>query len=321
VQDVQTAIQTKGDLVQGGDSGTAEKLAATALGAILYIASTVKAAWLSGNTTSTKKFLTQTGDGSASAAPAWNTLVSSDIPDLGVTTAKIDASAVTTAKIADTNVTTAKLADSSVTTAKIADANVTTAKLADASVTTAKGGTGQNFSSTAQGNTLYFSGTGVVAALAPGTSGQFLKTQGAGANPIWADSSGASAATQAEQETASSTTVFTSPGRQQYHPSAAKVWAYWNMSGTPALKASYNVASITDHGVADQSLNFTVSFSSANYAVVSIGSRSSELAGNNAKTLVPRGGGHAAGSIRLISCDGGSGVDNEQAYAVCYGDQ
>jgi len=209
VQDVQTAIQTKGDLVQGGDSGTAEKLAATALGAILYIASTVKAAWLSGNTTSTKKFLTQTGDGSASAAPAWNTLASSDIPDLGVTTAKIDASAVTTAKIADTNVTTAKLADSSVTTAKIADtnvttakladssvttakiadANVTTAKLADSSVTTAKGGTGQNLSSTAQGSTLYFSGTGTVAALAPGTSGQFLKTQGAGANPVWADGS------------------------------------------------------------------------------------------------------------------------------------
>jgi hypothetical protein len=48
------------------------------------------------------------------------------------------------------------------------------------------GGTGGNFSATAQGNTWYFSAAGTVSALAPGTSGQFLKTQGAGANPIWA---------------------------------------------------------------------------------------------------------------------------------------
>jgi len=73
------------------------------------------------------------------------------------------------------------------TTDVIADSSVTTAKLADSSATPAKGGTGQNFSTTAQGSTLYFSGTGTVAALAPGTSGQFLKTQGAGANPTWAN--------------------------------------------------------------------------------------------------------------------------------------
>jgi len=70
---------------------------------------------------------------------------------------------------------------------QIADSSVTTAKLADSSATPAKGGTGQNFSTTAQGSTLYFSGTGTVAALAPGTSGQFLKTQGTGANPTWTD--------------------------------------------------------------------------------------------------------------------------------------
>ena len=49
------------------------------------------------------------------------------------------------------------------------------------------GGTGSDFSGTAQGNTLYFSGAGALSALAPGTSGQFLQTRGAGANPIWAD--------------------------------------------------------------------------------------------------------------------------------------
>ena len=43
---------------------------------------------------------------------------------------------------------------------------------------------------TAQGDILYRDGSGL-AKLGAGTSGQFLKTQGTGANPTWADSSGA----------------------------------------------------------------------------------------------------------------------------------
>lgn len=54
-------------------------------------------------------------------------------------------------------------------------------------VATGYGGTGQDFSATAQGNIIYFSAAGTVAALGPGTSGQFLKTQGASANPVWAN--------------------------------------------------------------------------------------------------------------------------------------
>lgn len=45
----------------------------------------------------------------------------------------------------------------------------------------------------AQGDVLYRDAS-AWAALTPGTSGQFLKTQGAGANPIWATPSGGSAA-------------------------------------------------------------------------------------------------------------------------------
>ncbi|MBF0270311.1 MAG: hypothetical protein HQL44_17155 [Alphaproteobacteria bacterium] len=41
----------------------------------------------------------------------------------------------------------------------------------------------------AQGDVLYFDGTNIVN-LGPGTSGQFLKTQGASANPIWDDVGG-----------------------------------------------------------------------------------------------------------------------------------
>ena len=55
-------MSTLGDMIYGAGSGVATRLA--------------------GNTTTTKKFFRQTGDGSNSAAPAWDTLVAGDIPNL-----------------------------------------------------------------------------------------------------------------------------------------------------------------------------------------------------------------------------------------------
>ena len=81
-------------------------------------------------------------------------------------------------------------------------------------------------------------------------------------------------ATQAEQETATATNRYVTSGRQQYHPSAAKAWLWANaQSGTPTVLASYNVASITDNGVGDYTVNLTTAFSSANYGVSGIGDR------------------------------------------------
>jgi len=54
----------------------------TALGDMLYASSTTAMSRLAGNTTTTKKFLTQTGDGANSAAPGWNTLSYSDVSSL-----------------------------------------------------------------------------------------------------------------------------------------------------------------------------------------------------------------------------------------------
>lgn len=54
-----------------------------AVGDILYSGLVNTLSKLSGNATTTKKFLTQTGTGAASAAPAWDTLSSGDISGLG----------------------------------------------------------------------------------------------------------------------------------------------------------------------------------------------------------------------------------------------
>ena len=56
-----------GDMISGGTAGTALRLA--------------------GGTVTTKQFLTQTGTGSASAAPAWGTITTADLPSLPVATA------------------------------------------------------------------------------------------------------------------------------------------------------------------------------------------------------------------------------------------
>lgn len=76
------------------------------------------------------------------------------------------------------------------------------------------------------------------------------------------------AAAQADQETATSTTTYVSPGRQQNHPSAAKAWVNFNGAGTIAIRGSYNVSSITDNGAGDYTVVFTTAMSSANFAAL-----------------------------------------------------
>lgn len=55
---------------------------------------------LAGNTTTTKKFLAQTGNGTVSAAPSWDALTATDIPSL-------DASKITTGSFADAQISSA----------------------------------------------------------------------------------------------------------------------------------------------------------------------------------------------------------------------
>lgn len=94
----------------------------------------------------------------------------------------IDSNAVSTAKIAADAVTYAKIQDASATK-RVLGRN--TAGSGDFEEVTIE----QLFSwiagTAAQGDIFYRDGSGV-ARLAAGTSGQFLKTQGAGANPVWA---------------------------------------------------------------------------------------------------------------------------------------
>lgn len=51
----------------------------------------------------------------------------------------------------------------------------------------------------------------------------------------------------------------------------AKAWVNFNGQGTVAIRSSYNVASLTDHGTGDYSINFTTPMANADYAVTGVG--------------------------------------------------
>jgi hypothetical protein len=48
---------------------------------------------------------------------------------------------------------------------------------------------------------------------------------------------------------------------------SAKAWVNFNGTGTVAIRAAFNVTSITDNGTGDYTLNFTTALPDANYAV------------------------------------------------------
>ncbi len=49
---------------------------------------------------------------------------------------------------------------------------------------------------------------------------------------------------------------------------ACKAWVNFNGTGTVAIRASYNVSSITDNGTMDYTINFATALPDANYAAI-----------------------------------------------------
>jgi hypothetical protein len=166
-----------GDIVYGGTSGVETRLL--------------------GNTTTTKKFLTQTGNGSVSAAPAWNTLVSGDIPNNAADTTGTATNATNVATTASsTNATMYPLFVSSSSNgnqgAKLGTGltfNPSTNVLTTTTFTGALTGTASgNTTYTANNHGVVVSGSGnTMTVIAPDSSTtKVLTSGGSSVDPSWA---------------------------------------------------------------------------------------------------------------------------------------
>lgn len=127
------------------------------------------------------------------------------------------------------------------------------------------------------------------------------------------------AATQADQETATSNTVAVTPGRQQFHPSAAKAWVKFAgsaVNGAQTINASYNVSGVSRTGAGLYTVSFTTAFSSTDYAAAPNGFAAAVLITQLAN------GTQATGSIGLVfSNNAGVQIDPVGGYLAVFGDQ
>lgn len=149
---------------------------------------------------------------------------------------------------------------------------------------------------------------------ADGTANYVLKTNGAG-QLSWVAQSGGTSATQSDQETATSTTAFVSPGRQQYHPSASKAWLKAGVSGNNL--ASYNISSLTDTGTGVLTVTYTTAMSSADYVIVCGNISPSGGAG----TMFVTSQSTTGCVLRHENSANGSAVDPTNWFMATFGDQ
>lgn len=104
-----------------------------------------------------------------------------------------------------------------------------------------------------------------------------------------------------------------------------KAWVNFNGTGTVAIRASYNVSSITDNGTADYTVNFTTALADANYCAVGqsgytsngfgAGSVAFNRIGNTGNESAP-----ATGSIRVnaIASNGDASADQIYIYVAIF---
>lgn len=155
-------MTTLGDTIYGGASGTGTRLA--------------------GNTSATKNFLIQTGNGSVSAAPTWGTIAAGDVPTLNQNTT---GTALNITASSNTSLTTLSNL--------VSIGTITTGTWSATTIALNKGGTGQTTKAaafdalspmSASGDVIYGGTSGTGTRLAIGSTNQVLTVSGG--LPAWA---------------------------------------------------------------------------------------------------------------------------------------
>jgi len=90
---------------------------------------------------------------------------------------------------------------------------------------------------------------------------------------------------------------------------SAKAWVNFNGTGTVAIRASFNVSSITDNGTGQYTVNFSTAFADANYSLTSFGQ---EDVGGGLRGVC--GIGTPTASARPLDCRNASNANADFAY-------
>ena len=127
-------------------------------------------------------------------------------------------------------------------------------------------------------------------------------------------------ATQAQQETGTSTAVNVTPGRQHFHQSAAKAWVSFvprGTNGAATLSASYNISGVSRTAAGVYAISFTTAQSATTFACLGTANDSS------ANNLLVVSTAKATGSctIKQMSASTAAGSDlGDTIDVVVYGD-
>jgi hypothetical protein len=81
-----------------------------------------------------------------------------------------------------------------------------------------------------------------------------------------------------------------------------RAWVNFDGTGTVAIRASFNVSSITDHSVGDYTVNFTTALADANYCYVVSSGQGNVLMTGNQGGAVP-----TTSALRVITLVGNTG--------------
>lgn len=124
--------------------------------------------------------------------------------------------------------------------------------------------------------------SGTAAVITADTTGDLILKTGSSATTAVTVSGSTQAVTLAGSLVLGSSTLAAPSGSAPSY--TCRAWVNFNGTGTPAIRASGNVSSITDNGTGDYTVNFTTAMSDVDYAsVITYGtSRTSTAGGSNA---------------------------------------
>jgi hypothetical protein len=146
-----------------------------------------------------------------------------------------------------------------------------------------------------------------------------LKHPSSGSNNIVLDSSGNTRVTA----------ITDSAGANSSTPEAiangtAKAWVNFDGTGTVAIRAAYNVSSITDNGTGDYTVNFTTALVDANYSVVCTGEQNPNGSSQEVRAFhvnaqsVPTTTGARLMNKRTVAGGTTSDIDGERLFVAIF---